>query len=153
MHTNTYLGQRQNIKPGSSMKGGSSRPAAPAFVFRFSRADGSIRRPYTFAQLCFPCGKEPPGNLGIMQVQYAETIQIPRFPGFGFAAKVQNSRVAHHPVRIAQAGTGHSVSVVIPGIIVPYHILKRQNLLSIEHVEQVLIGKQHFLSMLPHIAK
>lgn len=53
MHTNTYLGQRQNIKPESSMKGGSSRPAAPAFVFRFSRMvpSGDRMRSRSYASL------------------------------------------------------------------------------------------------------
>lgn len=93
------------------------------------------------------------GQMGIVQIQHAETVQIAGLPWLGSAAEVQNGSVIHYPVRVIAAGTGHSVGIIISRVIVPYSVLQRQNPVAIKCVEEILVWEHHLFFVFGHKLK
>lgn len=93
------------------------------------------------------------GQMGIVQIQHAETVQIAGLPWLGSAAEVQNGSVIHYPVRVIAARTGHSVGIIISRVIVPYSVLQRQNPVAIKCVEEILVWEHHLFFVFGHKLK
>ena len=88
-----------------------------------------------------------------MLIQNAEPPQVAGLPGFGFAAKVQDAGVAHHPVHVAHAAAAQKIGVVVAGVVVPEGVVQLQSPVTVEGVEDVLIRQQQRLALLLGVAE
>lgn len=65
----------------------------------FRRGGSGLRR----SLFCFEI---PVGHMGIVQIQYAEPVEIPGLPRLGLAAEVEDSGMLHDPGGVVLTGTG-----------------------------------------------
>ena len=59
----------------------------------------------------------------------------------------------HDPWQIAQAAAAEQVVAVIAGIVVPEHVLQRQDSVAIQGVQNVLVGQNQLHAVPLHIAE
>ena len=80
-----------------------------------------------------------PRQLLIVLVERAKAVAIISLPRFRLPAEMEDRCVRHHPVHINLTPRGHKIAVIIPRVVIPAHIRKRQHTIAKEGIQHVLI--------------
>lgn len=88
-----------------------------------------------------------------MFVEDAEAVDIAGMPWLAFPAEMQDRGGAHDPVHGAGAGASDQVVVVVSGIVIPDSIVKLQDPVSVQAVQDILVWEQELFSVFPDETK